>query len=168
MNERAASLASRLDRVTDELVLAVTDGPDGHWRATSPAEERSVGTTVHHIAQVTDLVMSFAQPLAAGQPLPPLTWEMVNAANAQHAAAHPAPDKQETLLLLRRASDDAARAIRQLTAEQLDRTSPWGLTDGDPISVEQLIERNVIDHTRDHLASIKDAAISATSIVTSG
>ncbi|MGH2531400.1 MAG: DinB family protein [Thermomicrobiales bacterium] len=164
MNDRAERLATHLERVTDELVTAIEARPEGHWRSISPVEEWTVGTTVHHIAGVTELVMGLVQALVANQPLPPLTWDVVDAGNAQHAAEHPSPNRLETLTHLRRATDDAARVIRQLTNEQLDRASPWGLDDGEPISAEQLIERNIIAHTRQHLASIMVADDSVASV----
>ncbi len=157
MAGRAQNLAERFAQANRELLEVAERCSDEQWRADCQGEGRSVGTLVHHVAAAHGLVMGMTQGLAEGVPLPPVTWDAIHGMNAQHAQENVTPDQAETLTLLRRADGEIVRGIRELSDEQLDRASPWGLADDASLTAEQLIERHMIGHARGHLATIREA-----------
>lgn len=157
MSERQRLLADRFERANDALIAAAGRCTDAQWRALCRAEGWSVAVTAHHVADAYPLLWGLTQGLALGEPLPPVTLEMNQQYTAQHAAQHAACGKGETIDLLRHNGDAIARAIRELRDEQLDRSSPWTFGGGEVISVQRMIERYIIDHIGEHLASINAA-----------
>ena len=96
--------------------------------------------------------------IAAWQPLPQRTPEMIDQANAQHAKEYANCTKEETLDLLRKNGATAASIVRGLSDGDLQRSGT--LSGGRQMTGEQVIENILIGHPKSHLASIQ-AAISA-------
>ncbi len=158
MSDRADVLVRQFTAINDETIAAVQGFSAAQWGAVSAGEGWPVGTTAHHLAGTHGMVMGLTEGLAQGQPLPPVTWDMIHGGNAQHAQDHAAPDQGETVALLRRTGEDVAGRIGALSDEQLDRASPWGLAEGASRSAEQLITLHIIEHAQGHLASMRQAA----------
>jgi hypothetical protein len=158
---RAQDLAARLEGATDLLIALVEPCSEEQWRAICTNEERSVGVMVHHIATSVPLVLSWAELIGQGQPMLSVTMDTVNHGNAQHAAQYANPDKSATIDLLRRNTAAAADRIRGLSDEQLDRTAPFGVFGGQPVSAQMLIELIMIGHIQgyphSHLSHIEVA-----------
>ncbi|MFN8559216.1 MAG: DinB family protein [Dehalococcoidia bacterium] len=152
MGQQAEALAARVEQVVTDVAAAAEGCSDAAWRATTSAEGWSVGTTVHHVAGHLAAI-GFIQGIVAGQPAPPLTMEMINAGNAQHAAEYPNPDRAETLALLRSAGASAAAAIRGLSDEQLSTMVAAPVAGQAPIA--GLIEMILVHSSNEHLQSIK-------------
>jgi len=111
--------------------------------------------TAHHVAVAHAQVATLAQLIANGQALPPLTVDMLNQGNAEHARTAAGCTRDETLALLRENGAAASRAIAGLSDEQLDRSAQLFMG---PMSAEQLIEGAMIHHALGHLASMSAAA----------
>jgi uncharacterized damage-inducible protein DinB len=156
MSERAAALAERFERINQDLIVAVERCSDADWQRACAGEGWPVGVTAHHVATSYPAFKGFIQGIATGADLPPVTPEMLDASNAQHAEEHARCSRQETLELLRRGGQAAAEAVRDLSDEQLDRTAPMALAGGAAISAQQMAEF-MIGHPTGHLASIQAA-----------
>jgi hypothetical protein len=98
-------------------------------------------------------IVSMAQAVGAGGQLPPITMEMIDQGNAQHAAQNPNPSKDEVLALLRSDGEKAAGIIRSMSDEQLSKTLKLPLSD-DPVTTAQAIEMIAIGHPAMHMQSV--------------
>lgn len=154
MGERAETLANRFDEANREIVSTVEKCSDAQWGTKCAGETWSVGIVVHHVAESHAAIARIIQTIAAGQPLPSVTTEMIDQRNAQHAQEHANCAKPETLDLLRKNGASAAATVRGLSDEQLQRS---GTLRAGPMSAEQVIEGILIGHVKGHLASIRAA-----------
>lgn len=152
MSERAQRLADRVEQATNALIAAVEQCGEADWQKPCASDGRPVGVLAHHVARTHADVVGLAGMIAADQALPPLTWQMTHQLNAEHAREHANCTRQETLNLLHQNGAAAVDTIRTMTDDQLDRTSTWPI-DGE-VSAQQMIEIHIIDHVREHLASI--------------
>ena len=154
MSERARGLADRFEQASQEIVRTVERCSEGEWRATTSGEGWSVGVVAHHVAEGHKAIAGLVQMAATGQPLPALTMEMLDQANAKYARQQANGTRAETLELLRQNAASAAATVRGLSDEQLNRTAS-ALTGTPPMSVHQMIERILIGHIQEHLGSIR-------------
>ena len=92
MSGRAEELAKRSEQANDELIAAVQSRSN---------EQGSVGVTAHHVGTSYGPIAGMVQALATGQPVPPLTAELLDASNAEHARQFAGCTKEETIELLR-------------------------------------------------------------------
>ena len=156
MGERSEALAKRFEQINGDLIELVESLSTDEWQATCKGETWSVGVTAHHIAYDQAHIVEWFQAIANGRPLPPAAPGGLDASTARHAAEHASCTKEETLDLLRRDGEAAARAVRELTDEQLDRQAP--VTDGRPaLTAGGVIERILMGHVLGHGASIRAA-----------
>jgi hypothetical protein len=154
MPTRAETLVAQFEAATNEAVETIQGCPDTTWKATTPNDGRTVGVVAHHIATGDVPISGLVQAIANAQPMPPLTPEMLNQGNALHAQQFANVTQAETVQLLQQNSAIAASAVRGLTDEQLDRTAEFF---GSQWTAQQAIERILIGHIHDHLASIRAA-----------
>jgi hypothetical protein len=153
MGARAEAYAKQLEEANAELVGLVERIPDDKWASlTTKPEGWPLCVVAHHVAESHGSIVGLAQAVATGQPVPPLTMEMIDQGNAQHAREHATAGKAETLRLLREGGTAAAGIVRGLSDEQLDRTGP---VLGNPMPASAVIEHILIDHVRQHLESVK-------------
>ena len=154
MSERARTLAQQFEQANHALIATVDRLSDDQWRAKTPGDGRSVGVVAHHVAEGHKGIAGLAGAIAHGQPVPPLTMDMIHQGNATHAAQHAHCTKAETLALLRQNGAAAAATVRGLGEAELDRaaTLPLGT-----MSASQVIERILIGHVHDHHGSIQKA-----------
>jgi hypothetical protein len=157
---RGQALATRLEETTDSLIAQIESCSEAQWRASTPNEDRSIGTMVHHIAVQAPIVAGWGAQVGNGE-IPSVTMEIVHADNAAHAAEHASPDKAETLALLRRNTAIAAHILRGLTDAQLEQAVPLPLLGGQPVSAQMIIEMVLIGHIQgyphSHLPNIETA-----------
>lgn len=154
---RAQTLAERFEAANAEVIAAV-EGFDRGTAAHSRDEGWPLPFTAWHIADGYGSVMGLITLAAEGQPLPPITREMLDAGNAANLAAHGACTREEAAAALRRHGADTASAIQALTDEQLERSAVLDLFGGATLTVELLIEGMLIGHTRGHLTSLQAAS----------
>lgn len=154
MSERARTLARQLEHANHELAATIEGLSDAQWHAKTPGDTRSVGVVAHHVATSHKMVAGLVEAIAHGQPVPPITMDMVHQGNAAHAAQYAHCTKAETLALLRQNGAAAVATVRGLGDAELDRsvTFPLGT-----MSAAQVIERILIGHVHDHHGSIRRA-----------
>jgi hypothetical protein len=155
MSGQAQILADQFEQINRDAIATIDRCTDADWQKTCANDERTVGTVAHHIAESHMAVAGLAQMAANGQPLPPLTREIIDQGNAKHAAEHTNCTKQETRELLQRNGVAAANIVRGLNDEQLARS---GTLFGNPITSAQIIEGILIDHLRGHLNNLQATA----------
>jgi uncharacterized damage-inducible protein DinB len=154
MGERSEALAKRFEQANHELIDLVESLSADEWRATCRGEAWSVGVTAHHIAYDQAHIIAWFQAIANGRPQPPSAPGGLDASTARHALEYANCTVTETLSLLRRDGEAAARAVRELTDEQLDRQAP--VADGRPgLTAGGVVERILIGHVLGHGASIR-------------
>ena len=103
------------------------------------------------------LARARAQAIARGKAITDVTWDVVAGLNAAHACDHSSVSKAATLEILRRNSDEAARAVRAFSNEELDRAAPFSLSFGAPVTTQFVIEDHALRHSWHHLARIRKA-----------
>jgi uncharacterized damage-inducible protein DinB len=158
MSERAEALAAQLEQANNDLIALVEGLSDQQMQATCPDEGWSVGTAAHHVAVSHEGLMRFVGMLASGQAAPPVTMDMINAQNAQHAQEYATVSKADAVALLRDNGAKAVAMLRSLSDAQLDASQPLPFFGGQPTSTAQVIEMIMIGHPRQHTASIRAAA----------
>ena len=155
MAQRSQALADRFEQATRQLATTIERCSDAQWKTKTTGEQWSIGVVAHHVAQSTEAVAGIVKLMATGQPLPPLTMEMIHQGNAEHAKQFANVGKDETLALLRKTSAAAAGTVRGLSDEQLARTAK--VIGGATMSAEQMVERVLIGHVVEHHGSIQAA-----------
>ena len=156
MGARGEAYANELRRVTEDLERTLEGLSDAAWETKTGPENWPAGVAAHHLAVSAPQVAALVQMIAQGQDLPPLTQDMLDQMNAQHAAQFAGCDKQETIRLLDKNTADAEQILRGLSDEQVDKTATFF---GQPINTQWMIENILIHHVTDHGASI--AAVAA-------
>ena len=102
MSGQAQILADQFEQVNRDAIATIDRCTDADWQKTCANDERTVGIVAHHLAESHMGIAGLAQMAATGQPLPPLTREMIDQGNAKQAAEHTSCTKQETRELLQR------------------------------------------------------------------
>jgi SAM-dependent methyltransferase len=157
-SRRAALLADRIEQGAAALAGFAAGVSVTAWRKpVSASDKRSIGTIVHHVASVYPIEVHVARIIADGKPVEDVTWDVVAELNAKHAAEHSEVSKSEALDLLWRNSREAAAAVRGFTDEQLDRSAPFSLSFGAPVTAQFVIEDHALRHSWHHLARIRTA-----------
>lgn len=154
---RAAALADRLEQGARALAEFARELDAAQWQRRTPKDGRKVGVIVHHVASTYPIEMELAGKLAAGEPIAGVTWDDVDAINAEHAATFDGATKEETIDLLLRNSAAAAAAIRALSDEELDRASPISLDGDAPLTCQYFLEYHPVRHAWHHLARLRAA-----------
>lgn len=157
MSPRASALADRLEQGAGALAALAHGLTDAEWQTRLPHDGRKVGVVVHHVASVYPIEIELAQALAAGRPITGVTWDVVHAMNARHAADADAVTREVALALLTANSAAAAAAIRALSDEQLDRAATNSLYGDAPLTCQHMLEDHAVRHSFHHLARIKAA-----------
>lgn len=155
MSTRAKALAERIEQGAAQLAAFAEGLSDADWRAPVLPDGRTAGVIVHHVASVYPLEIELAQTLAEGKAINGVTWDAVTAMNADHAGAHAAVSKADTLRLLRKNSKAAAKAVRRMTNGQLDRAATVSLYADAPLTAQFFIEDHALRHSYHHLAKIR-------------
>ena len=158
MSHRAESLANRIEEGAAGLAAFVEGLSEAAWRTNvSASDPRSVGVIVHHVASVYPLEVEAARIIATGQPIVDVTWDSIRHMNAEHAEEHREITRAAALELLHRNSREAADAVRKFSDEELDRTAPFSLSSGAPVTAQFVIEDHAVRHSWHHLAGIRKA-----------
>jgi uncharacterized damage-inducible protein DinB len=154
MGERAQTLAEAFQRANEELIATVERCSDAGWAATTPGEGWTVAATAHHVAGGHQTITGLVQTIVQNLPRQPLSMDLINQMNAQHAEEFAHCSKEETLTLLRTNGTAAAQMVRGLSDEQLDQQADLL---GGTWTVQRVIEAILIGHVQQHLASIRAA-----------
>jgi uncharacterized damage-inducible protein DinB len=158
VSERAQALAEQFEQANHEAIAAVEGCSDQQWRRHVESENRSVGVVMHHVAIAHPVIAAWVTAAARGQDVG-IERDRIDQFNAQHAREQATCTKVETLALLLRNGEAAARVVRDLDDAQLD-SSATIITGMPPLTAQQVTERILIGHVRAHLATVQ-AAIGA-------
>lgn len=154
MSDRAQALAREFERANADAIRVVEDCPAERWQAHHPGENRTVNVLAHHIAVGHQLIAEWVQGIATGQQLPALTMDSFTEPNAQHARQYAQVTQPEVIAAMQQHGAAAARAVRGLSNEQLERA---GELLGRQWRTQDVIEHVLIGHVRNHLDSIRQA-----------
>jgi hypothetical protein len=156
-SRRAAVLADRIEEGAAKLAAFIKELPEALWKKSiSATDRRTVGVIVHHVAFVYPIEIEVARAIASGMAVE-TAWPDIAQLNAKHASDNPDITKAAALELLARNSKEAAAAVRGFTDEQLDRSAPFGLSYGAPVTAQFVIEDHALRHAWHHLAKIKES-----------
>jgi len=157
MTRRADAIADRLQQGADTLAALAATLTDAEWRVRLPHDGLSVGVIVHHVATMYPLEMDLAQAVAAGKAITGVTWDAVHDINATHAREHADTTREEAVALLRKNSELAAQAIRELRDDELDNAAPISLYYDTPLTCQFFLEDHAMRHSWHHTAGIRRA-----------
>ena len=157
MGSRSEGLAARIEAGAEALASFVEALSPAEWETIVPNDERSVGTVVHHVASAYPTEVGLAQSMAQGNAIAGVTWDMVDAMNADHASANESVPQAETIALLRQNSKEAAASVRQFTDEQLDTAVPVSINADAVLTAQFFIEDHALRHSSHHFANIRAA-----------
>jgi uncharacterized damage-inducible protein DinB len=155
VSERAQALAEQFEQANNEAIAAVEGCSDEQWRRHVEAENRSVSVVMHHVAIAHPVIAEWVTAAARGQDVG-VERGRIDQFNAQHAREQANCTKAETLDLLRRNGEAAARVVRDLDDARLD-SSATIITGMPPMTAQQVTERILIGHVRGHLATVRTA-----------
>ena len=155
VNSRANLLADRLEAGAKALASLAEGLSDTEWEAKTAGDGRKVGIVIHHVASVYPIEIELAQALASGKRIEGVTMDAVHQMNAKHARENATVDKQVTLDLLRKNSQVAAKAVRNLTDTELDGAAEVSLYGNAPLTAQFFIEDHALRHSFHHLAQIR-------------
>ena len=157
MGKRSEALAARIEQGADGLAAFAEGLSESEWKRVVPPDGRTVGVIVHHVASVYPIEIQLASTLADGKAISGVTWTAIADMNAGHAKENGACGKAETVALLRKNSREAARAVRAMADEVLDRAAPVSLNGDAPLTAQFFIEDHALRHSWHHLAKIRGA-----------
>ena len=152
MNTRTQQLFAQFEAANQAVIAAIKDYSPAEWAKIPTDEQRSIGVLAYHIAEGYPTIFGLAQLIAQGQPLPPLTFEMIHLGNAQQAVMYANADQAGALALLQRNGTLVGEQLRALTDEQLAQTAEIF---GQTVTAEGFIEYTLIGHIHEHASSIK-------------
>jgi hypothetical protein len=109
----------------------------------------------YHTAEVYHNVSGFMQLALGGQPLPPLTMEIIHGINAEQAARYARAGRAGAIEMLRQNGAATAAMLRTLSDAQLDTGTEFL---GHPMTVEGLAQNGLVAHAEEHLVSMQAAA----------
>lgn len=154
MSTRALSLAERMEQSATRFLQAVEALPDSAWETFLPAEEKTVGALVHHVAWALGAEATAFLTMAQGGGDSGWTQEWLDTTNRQQAGVHARDARETTLPLLRQSAESAATMVRGLSNDELDQRGKH--MPGEPEhSVSEWIEICLIAHPLEHLPAIE-------------
>jgi hypothetical protein len=157
MTRRADALADILERGATDLASLAATLTDAEWSTPVPGDGRTIGVVVHHVASMYPLEIDLARAVAGGTAITGVTWQAVHDINAAHAVEHAGTTRDEAITLLRRNSERAAQAIRELSDAELDRIAPISLYFDTPLTCQFFLEDHAVRHSWHHTARIRQA-----------
>jgi hypothetical protein len=154
MGAKAEGLAKQFEAKVQDATAVIEKLSDADWKRITAAEKWPVGVVVHHVAMGHEGISRIVTTVAAGQPMPHFTLDMLHDMNAKHAKDHASCTKAETLALHKKNAAAAAAAVRGLTDAELAKTGKV-LADTPAMSVEAIVNGILINHIDEHVASIR-------------
>ncbi len=154
MSLRARELESRFREANEEFSTFLQGLTNAELSRVCPEEQRTLAALARHVAGAYLFELRYFQGMVDGQPLPVVVKEELDQINAATGQRNAYADRNETLEILRRDGETAARFVAGLTDEQLQQVGAY--VDWIPeMSVEHWVERVLIGHIRGHMASMR-------------
>lgn len=158
MGRRAEALAVRIEHGAADLAAFAEGLSEAEWSHTvSSTDRRTIGQIVNHVALVYPIELDLARAVAGGNAVTDVTWPVVAELNANHAREHAQVTKAAALDALRTNSRAAAQAVRGFSDEELDRSAPFSLSFGAPVTAQFVLEDHAVRHSWHHLFRIRAA-----------
>ncbi len=154
MGAKSEALAKQFEAKVQEATAVIEKLSDAEWKKTTAAEKWSVGVVAHHVAGGHEGISGIVKTVAAGQPMPNFTMDMLHAMNAKHAQEFANCTKEETLALHKKNAAAAAALVRGLDDAALAKSGTV-LAGMPPMTVEQVVTGILINHIDDHFGSIR-------------
>ena len=157
MSGKADALATQFEQASKTFISNIEQLSDKDWQSKTLPEGWTVAATAHHVAVSPPPIASMAQAAATGGPMPPITMDILNQMNAEHAKNFSGVSREETIALLRDNTKAAAAVVRGLSDEQLAGKAMLPL--GMELTAEQIVQNVLVGHLVGHGESI--AAVTA-------
>ena len=158
MSARATQLADQTDEAINEVVAFVETLPEDKWTAFCDPEQCTAAALATHIAfAATGVLNALVKPVVTGEPLMPITPEQLHAGNAENARKYANRSKAEVLADLRTNGTEASSYVRGLSDEELQRSAVLFFSP-EPVTADFIIEHVIINHSLEHLESMRTAA----------
>lgn len=157
MGSRSETLAGKVDQANSALLAAIQASTDAQWSAKCADGDWSQGFSAFHAANSVGFITGMIQGMANGVEMPPITFEQIDAQNAEQHKEHAATcTKQQAIDAAKTNSSAATSMVRALTDEQLDRKVQLAV--GLPeMNVGQVIDMLLVGHPTGHKDSIVNA-----------
>lgn len=156
MGMRAGMLADQYTQMNNDLIATVEGCSDDQWAAKCPDTGWSANVQAHHIASSQPFIAGFLGKVANGEQVTPVTMEMIDQGNAQHAEQFANVSKDDTLTALRANGEQIGGWLRSLSDEQLDRQGAF-LAGMPESSVEGMIRFLTFGEIERHGATMRQA-----------
>lgn len=156
MSARADAYAKQFEDLSRNLIATLEGYTPDQMQARCAGEQCTVAALASHIAIVHPLAVDWIESAASGGPMPRITMDAVHIMNAEQFARDAGRPKDEILTSLRQNGAEALEVVRNLTDEQLDRSSYFELF-GCEVTTEKLVQGVLIGDIQGHSASIKAA-----------
>lgn len=148
------TLAHQLRSAADAVERATARLADWQWNLMVPAEERTIGQLVDHIAWAWEAESAAFRAIAGGASNSGWTQEWLNRQNAEQARLSEQRTKREILQSFRASSNLAVAFVESLSTTDLQRSGTH--MPGEPErTVAGWIEACLIGHPREHLTEIE-------------
>lgn len=155
MSTRANQLADRIDQGAALLAVFARELTDAQWNTKVSPDGRTIGVLIHHVASMYPIEISVIETALTATAISDVTWEVVAGINRDHAYANVGVTKADALSLLQENSRNASARVRQLTDAELDKSLPFSLSFGAPVTVQYIIEDHPLRHPWHHLARMQ-------------
>ena len=150
---RVEELATQFESITTDAIQTLEATDEARWQTTSGAEGWTAAALAHHFSSSLEPIAGLVQAIATGAEVPPLTPEMLDARNAENAKANAGAGKQDVVTLLRQNAANALGTLRQLSDEELQRSTELF---GQTMSADQVAQGILIGHVQEHLESFRN------------
>ena len=156
MSEKAAALKDGFETLNNNLIAFVDGCSQEEWKTACPGETWPVGVVARHVAEGHYSLLGFIQLIVAGQELPEMSMDAIDAMNEKHAAEHADCTREETLDALRSNGAELAGFVAGLSDADLACKGSMPAFGGE-FSVDQMIEFVIFQSAQEHLDNIKKA-----------
>lgn len=155
---KGADLAAKFEETNEHFIGKLEGLNDEQWSKTCVETGWPVGVTAHHVAESHATLAQLIGGVASGVSVPPITSELLNAMNQDHAERAADVTRDETIQLARTNGAHAAQTLRGLSDEQLQGTLNMPGPNGPvPMSAEAITQNVLIGHIGMHLPMIEKA-----------
>ncbi len=155
MTTTQETVAHELEVAAADVAAFIEECPDALWTSVAPADGRTIASLAYHCAAGNDLALGWVCEILSFRPVHE-TAESHNGHNDDEAVRSAGVAKSEVTAMLARTTERAARFLRSLTDEELERRAVHGIA-GRELSVGQFIP-NFGRHMRGHLDAMREAA----------
>jgi hypothetical protein len=160
MSDRANALATQFEQLSRTFITTFEGLEPHQLQEHCAGEQCTVAALGAHVAKVHSIAADWIQMLASDQPLPDVTMAMIDQANATQFAEDATCPQADVLEALQRNGAQAARLVRGLSDDELDRRQYFSLF-GSEVTTEGLVRDVLLGDIESHLATLTNLAAAA-------